>query len=256
MHRAMKQLLLLLCCLPALAQAQISTPSAPVALTVGGGTTVTSGSHTPTGDSLQLAFVCVRDFEEDAFTGFSSTYSTGGWTTLGTPDYYGAPASDHTVMVAAGWAIADSSPGAGTVTATFGGSANAAVLFLVEIDSGFDAATPIAQHKYDGTETDGTTFTSDLDSAPDSASMLVSAVGAGWVNATSDISPDTGWTEIEQQLGNKIPCNTQYVAGSNGTQFGATFDVTENTLTGVAVEVQEPSGGGSAIVPIIMQQLH
>lgn len=231
----------------------ISTPSAPTALVEGtaNATTIVSGSFTPTGDSLLIAIANYRDDSAGGgctFDGFSDSQSWGTWTTVINNTEYGT----HFASVMIGWCIVESSPAAGTVTATFSTATlpDRGRLMLLEIDSGFDTTTPILQSKTTGSASTLSSLTDDFSSAPASGSMLVSAC-LGVDSFPRTVTPDTGWTEVEESVSNQLNSNTQYRTGTTSTQYGASWaDTNARGIAIAAIEIQEPASGGS-ILPLL-----
>lgn len=229
------------------AHAAVATPSelATGSDNLGATTTITSGSSTPTGDSLVVAVVYFRSVSTPTFSGFSSTFSTGGWTTAVSSALWGS----NEVRVAIGWAVADSSPGSGTVTATTSSNFQAARIGVYEISSGY--GTPMAQVASGGTSathTAGTDFTEDFASAPASSSLLISGIAHSPNNTDTD--PLTGWTALGTQFGGgNLIAMTAYDTGSTATSFGGTPLFSDQTagVAVAAIEIPEAGGGGTAI---------
>lgn len=253
MRPALTRLLALALLVAAPLHAQISTPTTPTAVSNvnNPNTVITSGSYTPTANSLVVACATAQDADAISFTAFSSTYATGGWTT----DVYTAAAGSEQVRIVIGHAIATGSPGAGTVSATWGSNVDDINMFLAEIDSGFDSGDPIAQFD-SATAASGTGLTDNFASAPASASMLVSCGDGADDNFGANAAvPDTSWAELEEfdSSGTRKP-NIQYRTGTTATQYGIAFSGSHNAEQGIAIaalEIQEPAAGGS-IIQLIM----
>lgn len=224
----------------------IATPTQPTAPTFAGtaGATLDSGSFTPTAGALMIALAPSRTANSRASVTFTSGFGTvSGWTTATTYTEYGSALVATTI----GWAIADGSPGAGVVTGTWSGTVNGRQLYVVEVASGFDTSSPIRQAKNDGAAS-GTSLTDDFSSTPLSGSLLLS-VGAGNPTLVST-APDTSWTELDEETNSGMSSNVQYVAGSNGTQYGISFGATDETggIAIAAIEIQEPAAGSEILV--------
>lgn len=229
------------------ARAQISTPTAPTAAVNNNNShaSLASGSFTPTGSALVIACSAASGANQ-TFTNFTSTFATGGWTTAVNSAVGGT--GEHRVTL--GWAIATATPGAGTVQTNWGANVSAGVLFVVEIDTGFDTSTPIAQTD-SATAASGTSLADNFAAAPDTTSMLVACGIGGDDNfGAQEADAHTGWILLEQFVfsGQRKP-NTQYDTGTTLTAYGVSFGAVDAS-TGIAiaaVEVQDPAAGGSGI---------
>lgn len=221
----------------------ISIPTEPVTVIYSSANSlsVTSNSFTPTSNSLIVVMCVERDPVGGVeFTDFTSTFSHTGWNIVsGTSTEYG---SDNSYIVV-GWCITSSSPGSGTVTATFETvNPDRLSLRVFEIASGFDLTNPIRQYKVDGQGATATSYSTNFDSVPLPTSVLL-AVGCGLDSTgTPIISPGTGWTELSQDSNSTFNSNSQYTSGSNGTGMGISWDTIDqaNGITMGAVEIQEP----------------
>jgi hypothetical protein len=231
----------------------ISTPAQPVAVvgTNTSATTVTTASFTPTGSSLLLAVTHNRWSDGSGptnITSVASTFTTGGWTAAvgniatDNVDEYGTRDVRTTIW----WAIADASPGAGTITATWGDAfSQNKELRIIEIDSGFDSTTPIAQFKAGGTASTVSSLTDDFATAPATTSMLISGASASGTATTT--TADTGWTLTSSSSSFSMSKSASYRTGTTSTQFGASFGASQaDGVAIVAIEIQEPAAGGGA----------
>ena len=151
--------------------------------------------------------------------------------------------------MAIAWAITDASPGSGTVTANWDGNVNNIRITVTEIAHGFNHAAPIAQHDFTVDTSPGISTTGDLASVPDDDSMLLSCY-IGYEDGGLPAEPDSGWTEMHETSTNGIAFNTQYVAGSNGTQYGGSNTTTapdDVSIVGAIEVQQDPNSFRSSI---------
>lgn len=215
------------------------------------GTTVSSTSISPDGDALLIAFTYnISGFGAKSVSSVVSDagLNTSTWTLIAEYDSTGA----NRPSISAWWAIADSSAGSGTVTATWDDSTDTRKIFIAQIDAGFDSSTPIRAASITGgaiTTDASPQFT--LPETPASDSILFSA----WTcNDADSGAPDSGWTELNDTAGGNVATYYQYAAGSNGTSAGVTWTgSTQSTQAYIGFEVVAPSSSTS--IPVLHHQL-
>lgn len=227
--------------------AQVATPTSLEEVFSTFSATMVSSSLSPDGDALIVIPLSWRQGVDRTLSSITSGFSTGTWTIEVASDAFGDDPSNTRCAIA--WAITDSSPGSGTVTATFSAAVAASMMDVMQVASDFDTTTPIAQSKTTGetSPSDGT-LTDTFDSTPNDNSMLI-CTGAGY-SLSSTINGDTGWTKLNAQTTGNLGWGSFYADGSNGTGYGIVLGATpDQALTIAAVEVQEVQGGGGSIAP-------
>jgi hypothetical protein len=200
-------------------------------------TTITSGSISPTGDSLLVVIFYGRKSATGGVSGVSDTLSgTGTWTerqtVLGDDDQY--------MRVSIWTAQAGSSPGSGTITVTLDANFARKVMHTIEVASGFDTTTPYEQG---GTnEGSSSTLSITLGASPASDSLVIGGVGSA--DSPSNISPGSGYTELTE---------TDPMFGAGNLVAECEYDLTPTSTTvdwsglattnnaGVAIEINAES---------------
>lgn len=228
---------------------QVSTPThLDFVQSNSNGNPLTSSSISPTGDALLIAVASWRDpFDNKTFDGFTSTFATGGWTTLQSTTSQGA----SNMGCAIGWAITDSSPGSGTVSCNWSGNNTNSRLAISEIASNFDPTTPFAQSKLTIDLAPTTDGTDTLDSTPDADSIVFSFY-SDYEDGLGGFTPTTGLTALTTQIANGINFNTAWADGGNGTAIGGTIATTapDEVAFIFGAEIQ-PESGSSSILPLL-----
>lgn len=121
---------------------------------------------------------------------------------------------------------------------------------LIEIGSGFDATTPIAQHAVNTAAT-GTSLSVALGSAPAGTSLSLSSF-VTYNGATSAIDPDGSFTELSDDQGT----STGSDSGSIESQYkdpatttaSASVTATNRNWAGIHLEIAAASGGSGITV--------
>lgn len=167
----------------------LSTPSLLDTATQGSGSSLTSGTVSPSANALVLVFFSSSGGVQRTLSSVSSTFSIdGSWVTEQEVDM-DAIGSDQGTFVLA-YAQTGASPGSGTVTVELSGNQGRSALHVIEL-TGHNTTTPISQSA-NGSATSGS-VSATLSSSPASSSTVI-GVGTG---ADADgIAPDAAFTEI------------------------------------------------------------
>lgn len=162
------------------------------------GNTIVSNSFTPSANAL-LVVVAVMGSGSSSTSLPASISDTFGlsWTKHLSAEQASATRS---ATVSIFTAVVGANPSAGTVTVTFASNNVRNTLVVLQVAEGFDAATPVAQTKTGGNETDAS-LTLTLDSAPAASSLLVAALAGrdGGAQLAGDVEAD--FTNIALAVG-------------------------------------------------------
>lgn len=227
-----------------------ASPMIPSALAVPTtGTTsansIATGSLSPTGNALLVVFLGARSgvtttmsspAVADTFTG------TGAWSVHQLAQTGGASHSTHLYVATA---QAGSSPGTGTITASWSlssGSTTRRVLAPLEV-TGFNTAAPVTQsNKNSGT---GATLTVTLSGSPVSTSLVLGAVAS--VNASGADPSSVDFTELSDTSAGAAPELTlEIMYDSADADTTAEWESLGSQSEGAAVEIAVTTGGGAA----------
>lgn len=226
-----------------------STPTTPTAAVNSGvnPTSLASGAFTPPANALLLACVTMRRTSTGATVSGLSGHGTWNPVSGLAVEYGGA-----FIQSLWFWCVAGGSPSSEAVTASFGVSPSRANLQLMQIASDFDSVTPVRQSKNIGTASTVSSLSGDFDSAPLSASMLVSGA-AGGDGTPRTPSAASGWTQLASFVPNTLHVNVQYRTGTTATDFGGVWSGTCSEGIAIsALEIQAPAAGSSPLNKIIM----
>jgi hypothetical protein len=137
-----------------------------------GNNTLASNSVSPAANSLVVVIAMWAAASADVVTpyGIGDTFSGGlSWTKHVEAERNTASRGASVVI----WtAPAGASPGSGVITATGSNNSNRRVLQVIEVASGFNAASPVNQFK-GAVDSDVDPFVLTLDSTPDSDSLVI-----------------------------------------------------------------------------------
>lgn len=211
---------------------------------------LTTGSVSPSASALVIAFVVadgnVARTLDDVSSGF--TMSTA-WSESIDVENTGGTGNP---LGGVWWGITAASPGSGTVTATLSGNKSDGVLYVIEVASGFNSSSPIAQTVTDTAETTSTSPTVSFSTTPDADNLLLGAIAVHAEGSTTggpDITPGSGWTEFETPhvLVDEFSGNCVHADGSNGAALNFTLAASPapTLQTIVGIEIAAAAGGDS-----------
>lgn len=210
---------------------------------------VATGSFTPTGDALLLVyFTGIYNAGSGGPYGLSVSadgFGTLSWTEVADKGSGGAGSYARTWCA---WAIAPSSPSAGTVTIAFTGEASRYAVGCLEVATGYDATTPITTTGV--AEATTSTLSVTLGATPAATSAVIGVVTSH--THTGDITPGTDFTELSDfgiGGGQQVKAQTQYdIAAADTTVDWSGLGTTKNTAIGFEVAEAAAASGGASLV--------
>jgi|SRR6185369_11031476 hypothetical protein len=203
--------------------------------------TVTSGSFTPSADSLLVALVT---FQNGGGAGASTCAMTGTGGLSWTSRANAATTFAFEVRAQIFTAPVGSSPSAQTVTATVtGGSADNVTLVLVEF-TGYDTGTPTGVTLAANTNARSGAYTPSL-SGTSATDSYVIATGIVDGTATTDATVGASWSSLYSVMVSGFAVTlAEHRSGALSTADWATFDSGFSTAA-VAVEIKAAAGGAA-----------
>ncbi len=205
---------------------------------------ITSASISPAANSLLIVVVGGQHSAGTAFPCTITDSLSGGALTW--VDYESLADESSSSMNVIGWAKCGASPGSGAITATFNLSISRRQLVVIEVASGYNTTTPIAQNAINNALS-GSTLVVTLGATPATTSLVIAGIyhrGTSPPTATFEAA----FTSLDDTAG-----------GTNGRmqvvydQTGADNNINwANTGTvsnaGVMVEISEAAGGKAPLL--------
>jgi hypothetical protein len=216
-----------------------TSPTAPFTFASGGSGSGTSGTFTPSSNSLLVVFFTFFDSGGTAHTRTISVSDTNSLTWTNRADAHSPNDLDRTSV----WTAPVSTGASGTVTVTSGAGTDGQGVGAVYQYTG-QAASPIGGVA-SGAQGSTGALTIILNSTPATTSEVIGALGADG-GGNSGITTGTGWNQIDQ-LGNgsSSAIQTQYRDSSTSTSVLWNGNVYGDS-SAVAVEIIQASGGGGS----------
>lgn len=209
---------------------------------------IASASVSPANDALIAAGMSTEGNISRTLDSYSSGFSVtaAGWTVNVSVEHGSSPGRPLTGI---GTAIATSSPGSGTVTATWSGAKATSAIHVNQITSGFDTTTPIVAANNSTDIVQGTTTTPSWSMnqalASDGLAISQSAPfddGVGGPTHTAG----TNWTELADAVSGDLGSQSQEQDTDN--TVSATLSAAPDRQSWVAIELNAAAVAGGRIM--------
>jgi len=197
-----------------------------------GSDTVTTGSFTPSNNSLLVAFIGgivfgpPTDITIDDTAGLTWTRrGAGGDQSEAACQIFTAPVTTGVSMTVSGHIV----------------EAEEISISVVEY-TGHDTSAPVVQTKYGGGASNSGAHSITLDASPASSSEVLAGVNT--TNATAAITEGSGWTEVHEVAGGVVDLETEARGSSTSVTVAWTTVTCSNEFTSGAIEIKAAAEAG------------